>query len=845
LLDERRIEGTSGPRSAFFLIDTPTRISGVTTAAFLGEDGELAGRIRAFDWAATSLGPIDDWPATLKTAVGIAVRSSVPMVVLWGPDGVMIYNDGYSVFAGKRHPQLLGSKVREGWAEVSDFNDHMMRVVLSGGTLAYKDQELTLFRHGRAEQVWMNLDYSPIVDENGHPVGVIAIVVDRSEAVLNGRRLEAERDQLAQMFEQAPTFMALLQGPEHHIVLANPGYQRLVGQSDILGRTVRSVVAGMGDQGYLAVLDQVYRSGETYTGRSAPFVVRPGPGDAEIERVLDFVYQPLQDSHGRVTGIFVEGVDVTERALSEIALRESEARLRELNANLERQVLERTQARGKTWRLLPDLLGALNSQGYFETSNPAWKTVLGWSEDEVACMSIFDLLHPDDVESTRRGFEAIDENTPAIRFPNRYRCKDGSYRWISWVGVQEDQLIYCIGRDITEDRLAQDELATAQEALRQSQKMEAIGQLTGGIAHDFNNLLGGIGGSLEMLQKRIAEGRLHGVQRFIDAAQTSTNRAALLTQRLLAFSRRQTLDPKPTDVNRLVAGMADLIRRTIGPQIDLEVVGAGGLWPTLVDASQLESALLNLVINARDAMPGGGRITIETANKWLDQIASSERELAPGQYISLCVTDTGTGMTQEVRSRAFDPFFTTKPIGQGTGLGLSMIHGFVRQSGGQVRIYSEIGMGTTMCLYLPRYTGDIDTTDVTDVQDEASITHGETVLVIDDEESIRMVVTMVLQEAGYRVLEAADGPAGLRILQSDARIDLLITDIGLPGGLNGRQVAEAARGLRPELRILFATGYAENSVFGNGHLAAGMEVITKPFTMAALTSRVRAMIDAH
>jgi len=817
----------------------------VTTAAFLGEDGELAGRIRAFDWAATSLGPIEDWPGTLKTAVGIAVRSSVPMVVLWGSDGVMIYNDGYSVFAGKRHPQLLGSKVREGWAEVSDFNDHMMRVVLSGGTLAFKDQVLTLLRRGEPEQVWMNLDYSPIVDPQGVPVGVVAIVIDRTEAVVNGQRLQAEREQLAQMFEQAPTFMVLLKGPEHRIVLANPGYMRLIGKTKVRGQTLSSVIADTGDQGYLAVLDHVYRSGEPYAAKSAPFVVRPVPGEPEVERVLDFVYQPLKDSNGKVTGIFVEGADVTERARSEAALRESESRLRELNANLERQVLERTQARGQTWRLLPDLLGALNRKGYFETSNPAWQTVLGWSEEEVARMSIFEMLHPDDVETTRKGFEAIDENTPAIRFPNRYRCKDGRYLWISWVGVLEEGLIYCIGRDVTEERLAQDELVVAQEALRQSQKMEAIGQLTGGIAHDFNNLLGGIGGSLEMLQKRIAEGRLHGVQRFIDAAQTSTNRAAMLTQRLLAFSRRQKLDPKPTDVNRLVAGMADLIRRTIGPQIELEVVGAGGLWPTLIDASQLESALLNLVINARDAMPGGGRITIETANKWLDQIAGGERELAPGQYISLCVTDTGTGMTPEVRSRAFDPFFTTKPIGQGTGLGLSMIHGFVRQSGGQVRIYSEIGMGTTMCLYLPRHTGDVDTNDAPVAQNDVSTTHGETVLVIDDEEPIRMVVTMVLQDAGYRVLEAADGPAGLRILQSDARIDLLITDIGLPGGVNGRQVAEAARGMRPGLRILFATGYAENSVFGNGHLAVGMEVITKPFTMAALTSRVRAMIDAH
>ena len=246
----------------------------------------------------------------------------------------------------------------------------------------------------------------------------------------------------------------------------------------------------------------------------------------------------------------------------------------------------------------------------------------------------------------------------------------------------------------------------AEEALRQSQKMEAVGQLTGGIAHDFNNLLTGIIGSLDLLQVRLRQGRTTEIDRYVAAAQGASKRAAALTHRLLAFSRRQTLDPKPTDVNRLVIGMEELIRRTVGPQITVEVVTAGGLWSTLIDSSQLENALLNLCINARDAMPEGGRITIETANKWLDERAAKDRDLPPGQYLSLCVTDNGTGMTPDVIARAFDPFFTTKPIGQGTGLGLSMVYGFVRQSGGQVRIYSEVGHGTTMCLYLPRHYGD-------------------------------------------------------------------------------------------------------------------------------------------
>ena len=681
--------------------------------AFLRAPGEMAARIAGFDWSATALGPIAGWPESLKTIVAFLLRSPVPMVLLWGVDGKMVYNDAYSVFAGKAHPRLLGSKVREGWPEVAEFNDHVMKVGLAGGTLAFRDQELTLYRTGEAEQVWMNLDYSPVTDDTGAPAGVIAIVIE-----------------------------------------------------------------------------------------------------------------------------------TTERVQATAAMQASEARLRELNAELERQVIERTQARGMTWRLSPDLMGALNAKGHFETSNPAWETVLGWTEAEIAGLSIFDLLHPEDVERTRAGFERTKDGQPVIRFPNRYRSKDGGYRWISWVGVPEDGLVYCTGRDITEEKEAEAELAAAQEALRHAQKMEAVGQLTGGIAHDFNNLLAGISGSLELLEKRLAEGRSEGVSRYIDTAQTSTRRAAALTQRLLAFARRQTLDPRPTDVNRLVVGMEDMVRRAMGPDMAVEVVGAAGLWLTRVDRLQLENSLLNLTINARDAMPEGGRITIETANKWLDARAAKEREVPPGQYVSLCVTDTGTGMTPEVIARAFDPFYTTKPLGQGTGLGLSMVHGFVRQSGGEVRIYSEVGLGTTVCLYLPRFRGELEAPDAGPAEAPIEGGHGETIVVIDDEDAVRRLIVEVLEDAGYRVLTAADGPAGLRLLQADGRVDLLITDVGLPGGFNGRQVADAARTSRPDLKVLFITGYAENAVIGNGHLDHGMQVITKPFAMAALATRVRDILES-
>jgi PAS domain S-box-containing protein len=387
---------------------------------------------------------------------------------------------------------------------------------------------------------------------------------------------------------------------------------------------------------------------------------------------------------------------------------------------------------------------------------------------------------------------------------------------------------------------AVNERMQVEEALRQSQKMEAIGQLTGGLAHDFNNLLTGILGNLDLLEMRLGQGRVADLERYIIAARGIVQRASTLTHRLLAFARRQTLDPKPTDINRLVAGMEELIRRTMGELYQIEVVRAAGLWAAYIDQNQLENALLNLCINARDAMPNGGRLTIETANRWLDEHLARRRDLPAGQYVSLSVTDTGTGMPPEVAERVFDPFFTTKAADKGTGLGLSMIHGFMRQSGGEIRVYSEVGRGTTMCLYLPRHYGEADELEPMVEKRIAERTgSGETILVVDDEPSVRTLVVEVLEELGYLAIEAGDGPTALRLLQSVSRVDLLITDLTLPGGIDGREVAEQARTLKPGIRVLFITGYAENAVIGNGQLQPGIQLLHKPFSMQVLASRVK------
>jgi signal transduction histidine kinase/CheY-like chemotaxis protein len=386
-----------------------------------------------------------------------------------------------------------------------------------------------------------------------------------------------------------------------------------------------------------------------------------------------------------------------------------------------------------------------------------------------------------------------------------------------------------------------------EDALRQSQKMESLGQLTGGIAHDFNNLLTGIIGSLDLLQSRLSQGRIEGLQRYLASALASANRAAALTHRLLAFARRQPLDPQPVDATELVTSIEELLYRTIGESIALERRDGKELWLTRCDPHQLESAILNLAINARDAMPDGGRLTIETENVQLRDgdaiMAGSGAD--PGEFVCIRVRDSGVGMPPDVIARAFDPFFTTKPLGQGTGLGLSMVYGFVRQSQGFARIHSEVGRGTSVEMYLPRYIGTTESEHIVErASEDRSAGAGRTVLVVEDEAVVRRLVVEVLEDARCRVLEAEDGPSGLSILESEERIDLLISDVGLPR-LNGRQLADQARETRPQLKVLFITGYAENATLASGFLAPGMEMITKPFAIETLANRVQEILKGE
>jgi PAS domain S-box-containing protein len=540
-------------------------------------------------------------------------------------------------------------------------------------------------------------------------------------------------------------------------------------------------------------------------------------------------------SEGR---IFVTAIlrDVNERHAAEAAMRE-------LNLTLEQRVAERTQERDRIWQVSLDMLGVAAADGTWISINPAWTKVLGWLPEDILGKTSEWLEHPDDRRKMREAVIRLAEPEQTSDFESSFRTRKGDYRVLSWTAINVEGLLYCIARDITEQRRQQEALDQAEDALRQAQKMEAVGQLTGGLAHDFNNLLTGISGALELLQIRISQGRYKDMDRYISTAQGAANRAAALTHRLLAFSRRQTLDSKITDVNQLISGMTDLIRNTVGPGIEVAIAGEPDLWSTLVDPNQLENALLNLCINARDAMPNGGQLRIETVNRVLDSVEAFSFEMKPGEYVCLSVTDTGIGMSDEVAQRAFDPFYTTKPLGQGTGLGLSMIYGFAKQSGGQVRIASALGQGTTIRLFLPRSRGEGRTPgEARDFSTTPRAGAGETVLIVDDEPSVRMLIGEVLAELGYTAIESADGASALRVLRSDARIDLLVTDVGLPGGMNGRQLADFGRTARPKLKVLFITGYAEKAVMGTAGLDQGMAILTKPFAMDGLAKRIKDLL---
>lgn len=678
---------------------------------------------------------------------------------------------------------------------------------------------------------------------------------DSSESQL--LKAETRYRALFEAIDDGFCIIGFIDGPEGMLsdyvhLEANAGYGRHTGITDIIGKRLREIEPDNAD-----VWLELY-GGVLETGTPIRF-----------EQFFQAVGRHIEVSATRVEPRCLRQVavlfrDVTARKQTEGALKESEARARDS--------IERVNLAMKAGAILGTWLWDLGSD--LLTVDESFALAFGLDSSKARAplrmQQVIERIHPDDRDQLKAAMRETFSGGGAYIFQHRVKSADGHYHWVEANGRVEKAAdgspLRLLGvlidiesrraveaerdRALAELRLLNDTLEQrveertaalieAEEALRQAHKMEAVGQLTGGLAHDFNNILAGIGGSLDIIRTKLAQGHVTELERYVNGANQAVRRAASLTQRLLAFSRRQTLDPKPSNINKIIADMHDLISRSVGPGVAVETVAAGGLWLALVDAGQLENALLNLCINARDAMPDGGRLTIETGNRWLDARAAAERGLDPGQYVSLCVSDTGTGMPADIVERAFDPFFTTKPIGQGTGLGLSMVYGFAGQSGGAVRIYSEVGHGTMVCIYLPRHvTDEVFEALPVEAATAPPAQTGKTILVVDDEPLVRMVTVEMLEDVGYSVMEAEDGPRALKILEAHPEIDLLVTDVGLPKGMNGRQLANIARDQRPGLNVLFITGYAENAVLNHGHLEHGMQIVTKPFSPENLTRKV-------
>lgn len=677
-------------------------------------------------------------------------------------------------------------------------------------------------------------------------------------------RLETRYRALFEAIDDGFCIIGFIDGPEGPLsdyvhLEANSGYGRHTGIAEIVGKRLREIEPENADV-WLQLYGKVLSSGVP---------IRFEQEFKAVGRYIEVSARRVEPECLRQVAVLFR--DITARKQAEAAGRESEARARE--------GVERVQLAMKAGAIIGTWLWDLVSERL--TVDESFAVAFGLDADCARTPLTFDEIvanvHPDELDQLQVAIEDALDKGGAYAFQHRVMRKDGHYYWVEANGrvekgadgsplrmlgvlidiesrraveAERDRALAALRalNDTLEQRVEERTaaLVQAEEALRQAHKMEAVGQLTGGLAHDFNNILAGIGGSLDLIRTRLMQGQIDELDRYVTGAQQAVKRAASLTQRLLAFSRRQTLDPKPSNINKVISGMHDLITRSVGPSVAVETVATDGLWNTLVDVGQLENALLNLCINARDAMPDGGRLTIETGNRLLDERAAAERGLSPGQYISLCVSDTGMGMPPHVVARAFDPFFTTKPIGQGTGLGLSMVYGFAGQSGGAVRIDSEPGKGAMICIYLPRHIGE-EVADVAPVETSATpeASTDLTILVVDDEPLVRMVTIEILEDLGYNVLEAEDGPKALTILDAHSDIDLLVTDVGLPKGMNGRQLANMARDKRPDLDVIFITGYAENAVLNHGHLEPGMQIVTKPFTPEHLARKVQEVVAAR
>ncbi|HEX4296530.1 MAG TPA: response regulator [Devosia sp.] len=813
------------------------------------EFGQMGYVIKAHDWSASGLGPPELWPAALRLAVGMCLRSELLTTVYWGRDFRLFYNDPTIRLLGDKHPQALGRPAREVWADTwPELGPLYERVMSEGREVGGTNRRFSLDSNGQRTESYFSYSFAPIVEEDGNVGGIFAQARETTPVVLRERSLSADRQRLREMFEQAPGLFALLRGPEHAIEFLNPAAAALIGQRDTIGKPVREALPEIEAQGFVQLLDQAFSTGQAVSGTSMPASIDRAGDQPNDLRYLDLVFQPLTTADGTVDGILVQGMDVTERFTAAAALGESEERFR--------LIAEKA----------PVMLWMSDPNGKCLYLNTALRDFWSVRPEDVLSFDWNPTIHPDDVAPLAIPWMEGMQNRTGFTVEARYRRADGKYRvlhttaqprfgpgrsFLGMIGVNVDvtetRRIETALRDLNETLEARvtEEIAVrrqAEAALQQAQKMEAIGQLTGGVAHDFNNLLQVIGGNLQLLAKDVAG--TERAEKRVSNALEGVRRGAKLASQLLAFGRRQALEPRAVNVGRLVVGLDEMLRRTLGESIEVETVIAGGLWNCLVDPSQIENAVLNLALNGRDAMPGGGRLTIEAGNASIDEsYARTIPDATPGQFVLLAVTDTGTGIPPETLEHVFEPFFTTKAEGRGTGLGLSMVYGLVKQSGGHVRIYSEVGHGTTVKLYLPRVMAEEDPQRLPET---GAVEGGqETILVAEDDEGVRETVVEILTELGYRVLKAKDAASALTVIESGAPVDLLFTDVVMPGPLKSPDLARRLRDSHPQIGVLFTSGYTQNAIVHDGKLDAGIELLPKPYTREDLARRIRRILGSR
>ncbi|MDW5317182.1 PAS domain-containing protein [Rhizobium sp. PL01] len=818
--------------------------------------GEMGERIRSFDWSSTSLGPISAWPVHLRIKVNSIVNSPIPQVLMWGEDHVMIYNDGYIAIAGGYHPRALGGRVKEVWPEIWDWNSKILDAGLRGEVQSFRDQPLVLKRDGAPETVIFDLFYTPIYDERGKVDGVLCTVLENTEKYQAISALAISRAELASLTNALPILVGFIDASLTYR-FANDAYKEWFGHTpvEVVGRPVEEII------------------GKQYFEKRRPLILRALAGETIVTdapilrpdgtwRHAEVRYVPRR-ANGGIDGIYVLIIDIDDRKRFELGLAESIERFR------------------TAMDVVHGVLWTNSADGRMIGEQAGWAALTGQSPEEYQDYGWANAVHPEDSAPTIDAWnQAVAERRTFVH-EHRVRRHDGEWRSfliranpiisdsgeiVEWVGVHTDiteqrfaerklkERSEDLERQVRHRQRAEEQLRQLNETLEsrvteeieerrkteakllQAQKLETIGKLTGGVAHDFNNLLQVVSGNLHLLMKDISGNER--AERRVTNALAGVGRGAKLASQLLAFGRRQALDPKVINVGRFVQGMDDMLRRSLGEAVEIETIISGGLWNCLIDPTNVENALLNLAINARDAMNGVGKLTIEVGNAYLDDAyAQAHEEVIPGQYVVLSVSDNGSGIPVEILEKVFDPFFSTKEEGKGSGLGLSMVHGFVRQSGGHIKLYSEVGHGTTVKLYLPRATEKEDREVV--LRSGPVVGGNETILVVEDDNEVRETVVETLTDLGYKVLKAPNADAALIIVEAGMAIDMLFTDVVMPGTLKSPELARKARERQPDLAVLYTSGYTENSIVHGGRLDPGVELLSKPYTREALARKIR------